>query len=478
MGPWIFEAMVESVQKFEISAFEFARTQYGALNADGLIPEFDPSQQYREEGQLHAAESQYRREIKTFEHILGSRNVLVQKLRSQLAYLLEGEGRWKEAENLRLEIISHADAAAIIALVFYTNVARIYWKQGRYTEAENIARRCVEACKIYWGEEHHATQNNNQLLASILRSQHKSREASQIGSKSTRIFRKLRGENHPDTISSMENEALRIPGPHNNRERTLRQTLAMWTSVVGKEHPHTLANMYHLAEVLKDQGKIKASIDMHQQAYDLRKLHLGEEHLDTLDSMSKLAWVVNNEGRYEQAEAIQQRAIQLTGVNLGRKHPEMLKRLVERAHMRIGGNRNDIDKKLDQQMMTEWEINAEHLGLLESIDTLGDELVLKGRYEEAERVYRRVIMMKEKVLGKESFHVTRSMDGLSHLFFIQGRYTEAEVIDRHTLALRESILGSDHDYTGLTACSLANVLLAQKRFGEAEEVARRFPTML
>ena len=478
MGPWIFEAMVESVQRFETSYFEFAGTQYGALDADGLIPDFDPSQQYREEKQLYDAELQYRREIKTFEPILGGGNVLVQKVRSQLAYLLESDGRWKEAENVRLQIISHRDPAAVIPVLFYTNLARTYWKQGRYTEAEEMARWCVEKCKSYWGEEHQVTQNNNQLLASVLYSQRKFREASAIGSKSTRIFRKLRGENHPDTISSMENEVSRLLFSHDDRESRLRQTLAMWTSVVGKEHPHTLANMDHLAETLKEQGKIKESIDMHQQAYNLRKLNLGEAHPDTLKSMSNLAWVVSNEGRYEQAEKIQQRAIELTEVNLGKEHPEMLKRLVERAHLRIHADTDDINTKFDQRTTTEWEINAEHIDLLESIDNLGEELALKGRYREAERVYRQAIMMKEKVVGKESFHVTKSMDKLGNLFFRQARYKEAEAIFRRTSATNESILGSDHYYTSLSACGLANVLRAQKKYGEAEEVARRVSTLV
>ena len=478
MGPWIFEAMIELVQKLETPLFEFVNTQYGGLYADGLIPEFDPSQQHREESQLNAAESQYRREIQTLESILGGANVLVQKLRSQLAYLLEGEGKWKEAENVQLEIISHAGTATNMLVRFNTNLARTYWKQGRYTEAEEMARWCVEKCKSYWGEEHQVTQKHNQLLASVLYSQRKTREASEIGSKSTRIFRKLLGENHPDTISSMENEVFRSLMRPDECEKRLRQTLAMWRSVVGEEHPNTLASMDHLAEIFKTQGKIKESIDMHQQAYSLRKLHLGEEHPDTLQSMSNLAWVINNEGKFELAEEIQQRALKLTEINLGREHPEMLKRLIERAHIRIYAGSDENSAKFDQEMTPEWNLNANHLDLLKSLDNLGDELSLRRRYKEAEEVYRRAITMKEKVVGRESFHVTQSMDLLGNLFLDQARYREAEEIFRYTSAIRESILGKDDHFTASSVCSLANVLQRQKRFAEAEEVARRVSTLV
>ena len=58
MGPWIFDAMIEEVKRLE-AVFEFTGTQFGALRFEGFIPEFNPSQQYREEKRSSAAESQY-----------------------------------------------------------------------------------------------------------------------------------------------------------------------------------------------------------------------------------------------------------------------------------------------------------------------------------------------------------------------------------------------------------------------------------
>lgn len=82
MGPWIFEALMDSVKYPEVKIAEFSDTQFGGLHFEGFIPEFDPSQQYREEKQSTAAESQYRREIDTFGHVLGDSHVLVKKLKT------------------------------------------------------------------------------------------------------------------------------------------------------------------------------------------------------------------------------------------------------------------------------------------------------------------------------------------------------------------------------------------------------------
>ena len=469
-GPWIFEALIESVKYPESEAVEFPNTQFGGLHFEGFIPEFDPSQQYREDNQSAAAESQYRREIDTIGHVLGDSHVLVQKLRQQLTFLLESEGRWKDAEDVQLAV---ALGASHINLQSALNLARLYWKQGRYTEAENWARICVETGESVWGEVHRKTQASNQLLASILRSQRKAREAAEIRERSIRIIRNIMGEDHPDTIASLEFDAVYGPRPHHVREQKLRQTLAMWTSVVGQENPNTLANMDHLAEVLIDQGRVEESKVIHQQAYRLRELHLGKEHPDTLKSMSHLAWVETSQGRYEVAEKIQQQALELAEVNLGEEHPEVLRRLVEKAHMQIRTGGYENAEQIYEQITAKWELGAEHLDLLESIDSLGEELAVKRRYKEAEQVYRKAIILKEKVFGKDTIHGTDSMNLLGSLFNKQGTYDEAEKIFRHTLAIRESILGKDNYRTGMSILGIVNALQKQRRFREAEEIARQ-----
>ena len=470
MGPFIFEAMIEFTKYPESKLREFSDTQFGGLHFEGFIPEFDPSQQYREEKKSTAAESQYRREIDTIGCVLGGSHAFVQRLRQQLAFLLESEGRWKDAEDV---LLAAALGGSHISWQPALDLARLYWKQGRYTQAEKWARNCVENAESLWGELHRKTQASNQLLASILESQRKTREASKIRQSSTRIIRKIMGEDHPDTIASLEIDAVHGLWPHRVRSQKLRQTLAMWTSVVGEEHPNTLANMDRLAEALIDEGITEESKAVHQQAYRLRELHLGKEHPDTLKSLSHLAWLENSEGKYDVAEKIQQQALELTELNLGEDHPEVLRRLVEIAHMRIREGGYENVEQTYQQMTGKWELGAEHLDLLESIDALGSELCQKRRYNEAEQVYRRAIMLKERVFGKDTIHVMDSMCLLGSLFERQGIYDKAESIFRHTLAIRESILGKDNYHTGMSILGIVNALQGQKRFGEAQELARQ-----
>jgi hypothetical protein len=48
-----------------------------------------------------------------------------------------------------------------------------------------------------------------------------------------------------------------------------RQALGLSETVLGKEHPDTLASMSNLANALRDQSKYEQAEEMHQQALKL-----------------------------------------------------------------------------------------------------------------------------------------------------------------------------------------------------------------
>ena len=80
-----------------------------------------------------------------------------------------------------------------------------------------------------------------------------------------------------------------------------RQTLELREKVLGQEHPDTLTSMNNLAMVLSSQGKYEEAEEMHRQTLELREKVLGKEHPYTLTSMNNLAVVLSSQGKYEEA---------------------------------------------------------------------------------------------------------------------------------------------------------------------------------
>jgi tetratricopeptide (TPR) repeat protein len=66
--------------------------------------------------------------------------------------------------------------------------------------------------------------------------------------------------------------------------------------------------MINLAESLCQQGKYAEAEAMHRQTLQLQETVLGKDHPDTLASMMNLASSLDSQGKYAEAEAIRQRA--------------------------------------------------------------------------------------------------------------------------------------------------------------------------
>jgi tetratricopeptide (TPR) repeat protein len=101
------------------------------------------------------------------------------------------------------------------------------------------------------------------------------------------------------------------------------------------------------------------------------------------------------------------------------------------------------------------------------------ELNQRGRYAEAEALYRRALAVWEEVLGPRHRATAVSCNNLANVLNHQGRYQEAEALHRKALAIREQVLGPQHPDTARSYENLAGILNNQRRFKEAEPLHRK-----
>ena len=65
--------------------------------------------------------------------------------------------------------------------------------------------------------------------------------------------------------------------------------LAVQRRILGEDHPDTLISMNNLALTLRSQGDLGAARELHEQVLAGRRRVLGEDHPATLASMANLA---------------------------------------------------------------------------------------------------------------------------------------------------------------------------------------------
>ena len=74
--------------------------------------------------------------------------------------------------------------------------------------------------------------------------------------------------------------------------------------VLGDDHPSTLSCMNNLALLYRNQGRYAEAEPLYLATLETRKRVLGDEHPDTLTSMSNLAILYAVQGRYAEAEPL------------------------------------------------------------------------------------------------------------------------------------------------------------------------------
>ncbi|MCA9280260.1 MAG: tetratricopeptide repeat protein [Phycisphaeraceae bacterium] len=120
------------------------------------------------------------------------------------------------------------------------------------------------------------------------------------------------------------------------------------------------------------------------------------------------------------------------------------------------------------------QIRTETLGAsepltLDSTTLQADVLVLKGEFEDAERLFRQVEAHRRRVLGDEHPDTLKSIANVGHILHERSVLDEAETVLRTSVDAYRRVLGNQHEDTLATINWLAQVLRARGNYDEAEK---------
>lgn len=140
--------------------------------------------------------------------------------------------------------------------------------------------------------------------------------------------------------------------------------------------------------------------------------------------------------------------------------------------------RQGRDVSANRKVSEAYKIDRERLGefattTLDDLSLLALVLRDEGDYKVAEKISRRALNGREKVLGVEHPSTLTSVNNLSSVLASQGKYKAAEEIHRRALDGWEKALGVAHPSTLSSASNLALVLQHQRKYKASEEMNRR-----
>jgi serine/threonine protein kinase/tetratricopeptide (TPR) repeat protein len=290
------------------------------------------------------------------------------------------------------------------------------------------------------------------------------------------IRRRLLGDEHRDTISSITGMGTLLceQGSLQEAEPYLREAAETGARVLGEEHPETLIAMKNLGDFLLAQGKPVEAEALHREVLQIRRRVLGDDDLETVVSISAVGIALHTQGKLSEAEPYYLEALERYRQVRGEEHAGTLTLLNNIGSLLQAQGKLAEAEPYHREAVEKHRqvLGSDHPSTLMSINNMGELLRVQGKLAEAEALQREALEKRRRVLGEQHHSTLVSINNLAMTLKSQGKLAEAEHYYRESLEMHRRLLGNEHANTLTSINNLASLLWAQGKPDEAEPYFR------
>ena len=284
--------------------------------------------------------------------------------------------------------------------------------------------------------------------------------------------RRVLGQEHPDTLSSINNMGMLLSaqGKLAEAEPFLKEALDQRRRVLGVEHPDTLTSLTNMGLLLDDQGRPDEAEPLYREALEAQRRALGEDHPDTLICLSNLGMLLMSQNKLAEAEPYLRESLEKHRRVLGNEHEDTLIAINNMGLLLKAQDRLDEAGPYYRESLATRRrvLGEEHPSTLTAINNMGFLLNAQGKLEEAESYYRDSLEKHRRVLGENHPRTLSAGNNLGMLLRNQGQFVAAEPYAREVLDGLRVVLGREHPNTLSATINLGSLLELQGRLAEAE----------
>jgi tetratricopeptide (TPR) repeat protein len=204
----------------------------------------------------------------------------------------------------------------------------------------------------------------------------------------------------------------------------------------------SISNLAQLKYQQKDTGHAE---ELFRRALELREGVLGAEHPTVVSSINNLAALYVARGALDEAEPLLQRAMTATTKRLEAAQADLsvnINNMVRLYYKR--GEYTRAEPLLLQLLASKRPLGAEHPDIAAVLVSLAKLRQSMGRPDAAERVWRRVLAVRDRTLPPTDPGILAVLDGLAEACAAQGKAEDEYVVRERALRAREQVLGGDH----------------------------------
>ncbi|MEM7674527.1 MAG: tetratricopeptide repeat protein [Myxococcota bacterium] len=368
-------------------------------------------------------------------------------------------GRFKEAEPLFRKALSITGEVAGIL----HNLAEILLRRSAHEEAEQVARRAVDAYRGALGR-HEMTATAMQNLARA-----RMELGDLEGAEATLKEALTMVEGAPSralalALSNLGGLQLR-QGRLKESEATLRRSISISREVLGEAHPHSSATLCALGSTLFFAGREREAEQAYREAVNLIETHLGPEHPNLNTALVALANLHLRRGDAVPARDYAERALKIATNEFGPRSVDAANAIQSLSAASAAEGDLDLAIELAFQAVElhEETLGAKHAATARSfgmIVHLGRTLLENKDPRRAEPLLRATVDRAEQRLGPKHPQLGPDLWNHARALVELGRLTEAIPLLERELAILEAHKGANDEETAASRQNLEAIKAA------------------
>lgn len=204
----------------------------------------------------------------------------------------------------------------------------------------------------------------------------------------------------------------------------------------------SLGNLAQLKYQQKDHLRAE---ELFRRSLELREQSLGSEHPSVLTSINNLAALYVSRGALDEAEPLLKRAMGASAKRVESAQTDLGVNLNNLARLYFKrGDYRQAEPLLTQLLTLKRPYGPEHPEVATVLVSLAKVRHALGKPDQAERLWRRVLIVRERQLPVSDPAVLQAMDGLSDSLAALGKHVAALDLRERGLKAREDTMGADH----------------------------------
>jgi len=390
------------------------------------------------------------------------------------------DGKYAEAETLARELLKQAEAALGADSLKTAEVLDVLVEslfrggKARQPESRKLAERAIEIKQKLLGPDHPEVAKSLYNLAALLLQLPDYAGAKPLFERALAIREKALGPDHPDVAQSLNGlgALLGRTNDYAGARSLYERALTIREKILEPDHRDVAQSLYNLADLLWRMGDYAKARPLCERVLAIDEKVLGPEHPNVATDLNLLAILLKNMGDYAGARPLYERALTIYEKAYGPESSTVGMSLSNFANLLRETGDYTGARPLYERAIAIYE-KANDPGMAHSLRHLGELLQHTGDYAGARALYERALVIWEKAGGPDSPRVAEALNHLANLLRDTGDYAGARPLYERALTIREKALGPDHPEVAETLNHFAQLLAEIGDPGGALQAALR-----